>query len=105
MTSSIHLGTSSWNFTDWRGPFYPEKLPQKQFLGYYATQFRSVEVNTSFYALPKPTTLINWVEAVPPGFTFALKCPRGITHEKRLVNCENETLAFFSATAKVGYKK
>ncbi len=100
--STINLGTSSWNFDQWRGAFYPEKLPQKQYLTHYARHFNSVEVNTSFYALPRPGMLINWVDTVPDGFTFALKFPRAISHEKRLVDCESATLAFLDALRSLG---
>ena len=100
--STINLGTSSWNFDEWRGVFYPEKLAKKHYLAHYARHFNSVEVNTSFYALPRPSMLINWVDTVPAGFTFALKFPRAISHEKRLVNCESETLAFLDALHALG---
>jgi uncharacterized protein YecE (DUF72 family) len=99
---SAHLGTSSWLFDAWRGVFYPERLPRNQYLSHYATQFDTVEVNTSFYALPAPSTLITWVESVPAGFTFALKFPRAISHDKRLVQCEAETLEFLDALRALG---
>lgn len=98
----LFLGTSSWLFDGWRGVFYPDKLPKNQQLAYYATQFPTVEVNTSHYALPAPSTLISWVESTPPGFTFALKFPRAISHEKRLVNCTSETLATLDALRSLG---
>jgi uncharacterized protein YecE (DUF72 family) len=102
MDASVHFGTSSWLFDAWRGVFYPEKLPKNQFLPYYATQFDTVEVNTSFYALPSPSTLVNWVESVPPGFTFALKFPRAISHDKRLQDVTRESLAFLDALRALG---
>lgn len=71
-------------------------------LAYYAGQFATVEVNTSFYALPKPATLVNWVESVPEGFTFALKAPKAISHEKRLVDCQAEMLAYLDALRSLG---
>jgi uncharacterized protein YecE (DUF72 family) len=100
--AKIYLGTSSWLFDGWRGVFYPEKLPKDQQLSYYAQQFITVEVNTSFYAIPKPATLIHWVEVVPPGFTFTLKFPRAISHEKRLVDCQPETLLFLEVLRSLG---
>lgn len=99
----IWLGTSSWSFAGWRGVFYPDKLPTGEQLRYYAAHFPTVEVNTSFYALPEPTTLLNWVESVPEGFRFALKVPRRISHEKRLVGCEAETLAYLDALHALGH--
>lgn len=100
--AAIALGTSSWSFDAWRGVFYPENLAKDDYLAYYARRFRSVEVNTSFYGLPAPNTLLRWVEAVPPGFTFALKFPRQISHEKRLAQSDVETLAFLDVLAALG---
>lgn len=100
--SILHLGTSSWNFGDWKGTFYPTKLAAKHQLSYYASRFNTVEVNTSFYALPAPATLIQWTESVPPGFHFSLKVPRAITHEKRLRECEMDTRAYLDAVRSLG---
>jgi uncharacterized protein YecE (DUF72 family) len=98
----LHLGTSSWSFSDWRGGFYPDSAAVKDHLPYYATQFNSVEVNTSFYALPEPATLLQWVDSVAPGFTFALKAPRLITHEKQLIDCRQDTLAYLDVLRSLG---
>jgi uncharacterized protein YecE (DUF72 family) len=98
----IALGTSSWTFDAWRGVFYPDTVRKTEWLAYYARQFNTVEVNTSFYALPEPATLIKWVESVPQGFTFALKFPKRISHEKRLIDCEPETLALIDALHSLG---
>lgn len=98
----LSLGTSSWVFDGWKGVFYPDKLPKTEQLAYYARCFNTVEVNTSFYALPKPSTLLNWIESTPPGFTFCLKFPRTISHEQRLVNCEEESLAFLDVLRSLG---
>jgi uncharacterized protein YecE (DUF72 family) len=100
--AAVYVGTSSWLFDGWRGVFYPDKLPKNDYLPFYATQFPTVEVNTSFYALPSPSTLINWVESVPPGFTFALKFPRAISHDKKLLNVSDETLATLDALRALG---
>ena len=100
--SGIYLGTSSWTFEGWRGVFYPDTLPRSDYLHYYARRFPTVEVNTSFYALPEASTLVRWVESVPLGFTFALKVPRQITHEKRLAQSETETLAFLDVMRALG---
>lgn len=99
---TIHLGTSSWNFEEWRGVFYPEKMTAKDFLPYYAGKFNSVEVNTSFYALPRHTSVEGWMEAVPAGFTFSLKMPRAISHDKYLVDCEPETAGFLAILRLLG---
>ncbi|MBX3013374.1 MAG: DUF72 domain-containing protein [Caldilineaceae bacterium] len=100
--ASIHLGTSSWQFDEWRGVFFPPGVNRPTYLNYYASQFNSVEVNTTFYGIPRPTTLLNWVESVPQGFTFCLKFPRAITHEKRLEGCEQETLVFLDILRALG---
>ncbi|HHW88103.1 MAG TPA: DUF72 domain-containing protein [Chloroflexi bacterium] len=99
---SVHIGTSSWLFDAWRGVFYPDKLPKSQYLTYYVSQFDTVEVNTSFYAIPSPATLLTWVESAPPGFTYALKFPRTITHERRLVDCEAITRVFLDSLRALG---
>ncbi len=100
--TTINLGTSSWLFDEWRGVFFPEGTAKTRYLPYYASQFNSVEVNTSFYGVPRPSTLINWVESVPAGFSFCLKFPKAITHEKRLVDCEQETLIFLDVLRSLG---
>jgi uncharacterized protein YecE (DUF72 family) len=98
----IHLGTSSWQFDGWRGVFYPEGLPRQDQLAFYAQHFDTVESNTSFYGLPRPSTLVNWVETVPPGFSFCLKFPRAISHGKRLHECSEETWAFLDVVRSLG---
>lgn len=98
----VHLGTSSWLFDGWRGVFYPDKLPKARYLIYYTSHFDTVEVNTSFYAIPSPSTLLGWVESAPPGFTYALKFPRAITHDRRLVDCEAMTRIFLDALRALG---
>lgn len=99
---TLRIGTSSWSFPDWRGVFYPSQTPADQQLSHYASKFNSVEVNTSFYALPAPKTLLNWLESVPEGFTFSIKAPREITHEKRLVNAEQLTAAYLDVVRSLG---
>ncbi|MFZ1757318.1 MAG: DUF72 domain-containing protein [Caldilineaceae bacterium] len=102
MPTPFFLGTASWTFPDWRSVFYPDGLADKDRLAWYATQCNSVEVNTSFYGLPAPSTLVQWVESVPPGFTFSLKAPKLITHERRLVDCRQESLAFLDVLRSLG---
>ena len=99
---TLRIGTSSWSFPDWRGVFYPPQTPADQQLGHYAAKFNSVEVNTSFYALPAPKTLLRWLECVPAEFTFSLKAPREITHEKRLVNVDQLTTAYLDVVRSLG---
>ena len=100
--TTIALGTSSWQFDAWRGVFYPEKTARKNYLAYYSMQLPTVEVNTSFYAIPRAPTIVNWIETVPQGFTFCLKFPRSITHDRRLVGCEEETKIFLEVLRSMG---
>jgi uncharacterized protein YecE (DUF72 family) len=100
--ANLWLGTSSWQFPAWRGVFYPPELKQAAHLNYYGCQFNSVEVNTSFYGLPEPHTLLKWVDAVPEDFAFVLKFPRQISHELRLLASERESLAFLDVLRALG---
>ncbi len=80
----IRIGTSGWVYADWRGRFYPEKLAQRHWLGYYAERFDTVELNATTYRLPKPEQVERWCTAVPPHFIYTLKLSRLITHRKSL---------------------
>jgi uncharacterized protein YecE (DUF72 family) len=81
----ILIGTSGWTYASWKGTFYPEDLPRKRYLEFYAREFPTTEVNYSFYHLPKRETYTNWAKQVPSGFVFAVKASRLITHTKRLL--------------------
>jgi uncharacterized protein YecE (DUF72 family) len=93
-------GTSGWSYDAWKGPFYPEDLPSREWLRHYAARLPAVEVNNTFYRLPKPAVLESWAAQVPEGFRFALKASRRITHLRRLKDAGDET-AYFLATAGV----
>lgn len=95
---AIFIGTSGWRYKEWGKKFYPEKLKQDEFLPFYASKFITVEVNTSFYHLPKPQTFAAWGAAVPKEFQFAVKMSRYITHILRLENAR-EPLENFLANA------
>ena len=82
--AEIYLGTSGFAYKEWKPSFYPAKLPQKRFLEYYATEFRAVEIDYTFYRMPNQATLAAWREATSPEFRFALKASRKITHWERL---------------------
>jgi uncharacterized protein YecE (DUF72 family) len=83
----VRIGCSGWNYTHWRnGVFYPPRLAASKWLAYYAQFFDTVEVNATFYRLPKRSSVARWVETVPPDFTFALKASRYLTHIKRLTD-------------------
>jgi uncharacterized protein YecE (DUF72 family) len=76
----LYVGTSSYSEKAWKGKFYPKDLPATQMLHYYAERFRAVEINSTFFAMPKASVLEKWTEQVPPGFRFAIKAPKSITH-------------------------
>ncbi|MGH2794791.1 MAG: DUF72 domain-containing protein [Actinomycetota bacterium] len=80
----IHIGTSGWQYDSWRGRFYPKDLPQSDWLPFFASRFETVEVNNTFYRLPKRETFVRWREQTPPGFVVTVKASRFITHIKRL---------------------
>lgn len=82
--AQLFAGTSGWAYPNWKPAFYPEKLAQKKFLSYYATQLNTVEVNFSFRQLVKETTIRNWLNETPENFRFAIKAHQVITHIKRL---------------------
>ena len=79
-----HVGCSGWNYPHWRGSVYPEGVPQSRWLEHYATLFDTVEVNATFYRLPKRETVRHWIDATPEGFVFSIKASRYLTHIKRL---------------------
>jgi uncharacterized protein YecE (DUF72 family) len=80
----IHVGTSGFNYPEWKGRFYPADLPASRMLPYYAERFDTVEINYTFYRMPTRALLAGWAAQVPPHFTFSLKAPRRITHDRRL---------------------
>ncbi len=89
MPPQTHIGCSGWAYKDWRGPFYPDKLAQKDWFGFYATRFDTTELNASFYRLPAEQTVRGWADKTPAGFVWAWKASRFITHQKRLKDCED----------------
>lgn len=92
---NIYIGTSGWNYKHWRGTFYPKELAQKKWLQYYLDYFCSVEINNSFYQLPKAATFETWREAVPLDFKFAVKASRYMTHMKKLKDPQDAVTTFF----------
>jgi uncharacterized protein YecE (DUF72 family) len=95
-------GTSGFSYKEWKGHFYPEKLPTQGMLGFYSTRLPIVEINNTFYRLPKASVLTEWCAQVPPAFRFAIKAPRRITHLKRLRDCEEELRYFFATLETLG---
>ena len=92
---TYHLGTSGWSYPGWRGKFYPEGLSSKDWLPYLARHFSTVEVNMTFYRLPKPEILRSWGERTPAQFTLTLKASRRITHLKKLRNVRSDVQDFY----------
>ena len=80
----VRIGCSGWNYADWRALVYPQGLPPSRWLEHYATLFDTVEVNSTFYRLPRREAVARWVEQTPEGFVFAIKASRYLTHVKRL---------------------
>jgi uncharacterized protein YecE (DUF72 family) len=82
--NAIRIGCSGWNYKDWRGPFYPQDMPVKNWFAFYAQTFDTVEINNSFYRLPKPEVFAKWRDQAPPGFCYAVKASRYLTHNRKL---------------------
>jgi uncharacterized protein YecE (DUF72 family) len=96
--TKYYIGTSGWNYSDWKSRFYPKNLAQRDWLAYYATQFNSLEVNATFYRSFSDETYINWYNKVPDNFKFVIKAPRLVTHFKLLIDCE-ATVSKFEESA------
>lgn len=96
---AIWVGTSGYNYPEWRGSFYPEKFPTTRMLPYYAERFSTVEINYTFYRTPNAKILAGWAEATPPRFKLTLKAPKRITHIARLKDCA-ELTEYFVRTAR-----
>jgi uncharacterized protein YecE (DUF72 family) len=101
---NLHVGTSGYSYKEWKGSFYPEKIPAKEMLRYYSERLTTVEINATFYRMPQPSMIENWKEQVPPSFRFSLKAPQRITHFKRLKETEEETKYFLETASVLGDK-
>jgi uncharacterized protein YecE (DUF72 family) len=97
-------GTSGYNFPEWKGSFYPAKLPTAKWLEYYAQQLGTVEINYTFYRMPSAKTIAGWDAATPATFTFVLKAPQRITHIARLKNVDDSLRFFLETARKLGPK-
>lgn len=98
----IDVGTSGYNYPEWKGSFYPSDLPAARMLSFYAARFSAVEINYTFYRMPTEKILSGWVTHVPESFTFALKAPRRITHDQRLKDTGELVAAFCRVAATLG---
>ncbi|MGB9723325.1 MAG: DUF72 domain-containing protein [Chloroflexia bacterium] len=101
-TGRSFVGTSGWIYPHWRGVFYPPHLPQKAWFAHYAGHFDTVEINNTFYRLPGEAAFRNWQEQAPPGFLYALKVSRYITHMKKLQQVEEALDRFLERTRLLG---
>jgi len=101
LREQVFIGTSGWAYPSWKPGFYPPALPQKKFLGYYATRLNSVEVNYTFRQLPTESMLTGWLAASNAGFRFSFKAPQRITHILRLKDCSDAVAALSRALAPV----
>src|SRR3954447_1667826 len=102
IVSNIHVGCSGWIYKHWRGIFYPEGLPQKRWFERYAEEFDTVEINASFYRVPLASTFESWRDKAPPGFRYAVKVNRFITHMKKLLECREEVDRFVALARPLG---
>ena len=100
----IWVGTSGYNYPEWKGSFYPSDLPAKKMLPYYAERFPTVEINYTFYRMPTETLVAGWAAQTPDPYRITLKAPRRITHDSRLRNAGDLTQGFCRVAASLGPK-
>ena len=98
----VLAGTSGFSYKEWKGSFYPEDLPAEEMLSYYASRLPAVEINNTFYRMPKPALLESWAAQVPAEFRFILKASQRITHRKRLKEAGDEVAYFFQTASTLG---
>lgn len=100
--SEVRIGCSGWVYRDWVGPFYPAEVKAKDRFAFYASRFGTAEINASFYRLPSEAAVAGWAERAPPGFVYAWKVSRFITHNKKLKDCEDSVALVFGRMAPLG---
>ena len=101
---NVWVGTSGYNYPEWKGSFYPEKLPAAKMLPYYAERFQTVEINYTFYRTPNAKILEGWSRETPDAFKLTLKAPKRITHDARLKDCADRLQHFLTTAATLGPK-
>jgi uncharacterized protein YecE (DUF72 family) len=104
MSARIRIGTQGWNYDAWVGPFYPSGTRPAEYLTVYARAFDTVEVDSTFYAVPPVKTVRGWYERTPANFVFALKLPQEITHERRLRDADDVAELFYDRARELGEK-
>ncbi len=102
MSVRVLTGTSGYSYAEWKGSFYPEKMAAKDMLRFYAERFPTVEINNTFYRMPKEALLAGWAEQVPDSFTFVIKASKRITHDQRLKGCGELLGYLFRVTSTLG---
>lgn len=102
ISAQVRIGTSGWHYKHWKGCFYPPELKSSQYLSWYIRHFNTVEINNCFYRLPTASAVENWHKETPPGFCFAVKASRFLTHIKRLKDAEEPIKLFFSRAKHLG---
>ena len=100
----IWIGTSGYNYPEWKGSFYPNDLPAAKMLPYYAARFPTVEINYTFYRMPTEKLVAGWAAQTPSPYKLTLKAPRRITHDNRLKNCGPLLASFCHAAGTLGDK-
>ena len=101
---NLLLGTQGWSYPSWVGSFYPEGKKAKEYLSEYANHFPTVEIDSTYYAIPKPSLVDHWNRSTPETFLFSAKFPKQITHEKRLIDCENDVDLFLKSMSHLNGK-
>jgi uncharacterized protein YecE (DUF72 family) len=104
MACHVYVGTSGWHYPHWRGSFYPADVPARDWLSFYAQRCETVEINNSFYHLPTVEALTGWVDDTPPGFCFAAKASRYLTHMKKLKDPQSALATFLARIERLGAK-
>jgi uncharacterized protein YecE (DUF72 family) len=100
----LRIGTSAFTANGWNGAFYPKGMKAADYLSFYAERFDTVEIDSTFYGCPAPKTVSNWNHKTPTGFIFSVKVPQSITHEKILVDCQEEFVTFVQTMELLGDK-
>jgi uncharacterized protein YecE (DUF72 family) len=96
---TVYVGTSGYSYKEWKGSFYPEKISPKEMLAYYASRLHAVELNNTFYRMPKPEMIESWKSQVPENFRFSVKAPQTITHFRRLKDAAPQTRIMLKTVA------
>src|SRR5438045_8986981 len=99
---NLYVGTSGYSYKEWKGTFYPEDLANEQMLRFYGERFRSVEINNTFYRMPKASVLEAWAQEVPSDFKFVLKASQRITHMQRLKDADDSVAYLLKVVAALG---